>query len=341
MKIICLEEHTTDPAIGKAIQPAMMADAGYMSQVGDDAEDDEDDRPHQISMKTAMALAGDMGAGRLAEMDRHGIDMQVVSYSNPTQIAPANEAAGLARAANDRLAQAVRANPTRFAAFATLPWQHPQQAATELDRAVHELGMVGTLLIGRPGQTFLDDPLYEPVLAKLAELKVPLYVHPGVPLPQVQQPYYGGLKQEVSARFSVFGWGWHNEAGVHVIRMILSGIFDRHPNLQVISGHWGELVPFYLQRLDDTMNRKVTGLSRTITDTYKAHVTVTPSGMLTTPHFEFIHKVLGADRIMYAVDYPYVSNTGARKFLEELSVSQDEKEKIGHGNAERVLGVAV
>ena len=170
-----------------------------------------------------------MGAGRIAEMDAHGIDMQVLSYSNATQLAAVGQGPDLARAANDKLAEAVRAYPGRFAGFATLPWQDPQAAAVELDRAVREGGFKGALLIGRPGQTFLDDPRYEPVLAKLTEMKVPLYVHPGVPLPQVQQPYYGGLAKTVTARLSLFGWGWHNEAGIQIIRMILAGTFDRFP----------------------------------------------------------------------------------------------------------------
>ena len=110
--------------------------------------------------------------------------------------------------------------------------------------------------------------------------------------------------------------------------MILSGVFDRFPELQVISGHWGEMVPFYLQRMDDAMPREVTGLSRTITETYRSQIHVTPSGMLNLPHFKFIHEILGADRILYAVDYPYLTNTGARRFLEQLPISQEDKEKI-------------
>ena len=281
--------------------------------------------------------ASDVGAGRISEMDKHGIDMQVLSYSSSSQLAPASQALDLTRAANDRLAEAVRANPSRFAGFATLPWQDPQAAAAELQRAVKELGMVGTLLQGRPGQSFLDDVRYEPVLAKLNELQVPIYVHPGFPLPQVREPYYGGLDKEVSARLSLFGWGWHNEAGIQVIRMILSGKFDKFPNLQVISGHWGEMVPFYLQRMDDTIPQEASGLSRSITDTYKAHVYVTPSGMLNLPHFEFIHKVLGADHILHSVDYPYLTLTGASDFLEGLPVSPEDKEKIAHRNAEALL----
>lgn len=341
MKIICIEEHTVDAAISKASQQAQAAEAGYAADWGSRVEDKAstftDNRPHLMSPKEAMGLAGDLGVGRIAAMDEHGIDMQVISYSSSPQLAPGGQAVELTRAANDRLAEAVRTNPKRFAAFATLPWQDSQAAAAELERAVKELGMVGALLGGRPGQTFLDDERYEPVLAKLNELRVPIYVHPGFPLPQVREPYYGGLDKEVSARLSVFGWGWHNEAGIQVIRMILSGKFDKFPNLQVISGHWGEMVPFYLQRMDDTIPQAATRLSRTITDTYKSHVYVTPSGMLNLPHFEFIHKVLGADRIIYAVDYPYLTMTGARAFLEDLPVSQEDKEKIAHGNVEALL----
>lgn len=153
----------------------------------------------------------------------------------------------------------------------------------------------------------------------------------------MQLPYYGGLDKTVTARLSLFGWSWHHEAGIQVIRMILSGLFDKFADLRVISGHWGEMVPFYLKRMDAATPRGVTGLSRTITDTYKSHVHVTPSGMLNLPHFKFIHEVLGADRILYAVDYPYLTNTGAREFLEQLPISQEDKEKITYRSAEALL----
>jgi uncharacterized protein len=343
MKIICLEEHTVDAGIVRASQAAQNSEAAYVTDWGSRVEDKPaaftDNRPHLVAPKEAAAAAQEVGASRIVAMDRHGIDMQVVSYSSPSQLVPANQAVALARAANDKLAASVHANSKRFAAFATLPWQDPESAVAELERSVKQLGMVGTLLLGRPGPTFLDDARYEPVLAKLNELKVPIYLHPGVPLPQVREPYYGGLDKEVSARFSMFGWGWHNEAAIQVIRMILSGQFEKYSGLQVISGHWGEMVPFYLQRMDDTMPQEATKLSRSITETYKAHVYVTPSGMLNLPHFEFIHRVLGADRILYAVDYPYLTLTGARDFLESLPISQRDKERIAHGNAEALLGL--
>ncbi len=342
MRIIVVEEHAFDAELAKATETPQAAEAGYLKELGKDSGEDaapSTGRPAIRSFREFTRLAFDMGDGRIAEMDAHGIDMQVLSYSNPTQLAPAGEAVDLARAANDRLAAAVRAHPGRLAGLATLPWQDPQAAAAELQRSVEELGLKGTLIIGRPGGTFLDDERYRPVLEMLSALRVPLYVHPGVPLPQVQQPYYGGLGDAVTARLSLFGWGWHAEAGVHVVRMILSGTLDRFPGLQVISGHWGEMVPFYLQRMDDAMPRQVTGLSRSITDTYRSQVFVTPSGMLNLPHFAFIREVLGVDRILHSVDYPYLTNTGARAFIEQLPVGDGDKEKIAHGNAEALFGL--
>ncbi len=341
MKIICVEEHTSDQGLQTAGQPKQQANAAYFTQVGNSfpgqLEDGDDKRPMTIDFRLSAKLAADVGEGRIARMDEHGIDVQVLSYSNPPQDTPAEQQIDLTRKANDRLAEAVRAHPSRFGGFASLPWLHPSAAAEELERAVTELGFVGAILLGRPGEVFLDDARFEPVLAKLNQLAVPLYLHPGYPLPQVQQPYYGGLAKEVTARLSLFGWGWHNEAGVHLLRLILSGVFDRYPQLQIISGHWGEMVPFYLQRLDDSITQEVTGLSRSIADTFRQHVYVTPSGMLHLPHFEFIRTVVGVDRLLYSVDYPYLTMAGARRFLEQLPVSQEEREKIAHGNAEKLF----
>ncbi len=341
MKIICVEEHIVDQDLLSAGEPKQLAEAGYFREVGTifkgKLEDGDDKRPMALDFRITAKLAADTGAGRIAEMDKHGIDMQVLSCSNPPQDVPVDRQIALTRNANNKLAQAVRANPARFRAFATLPWSHPQAAADELERAVNELGFVGAILLGRPDHGFMDDPRHEPVLAKLNELQVPLYLHPGYPLPQVRQPYYGGFDTPVSARLSLFGWGWHNEAGVHLLRLLLSKKFDWFPQLQIISGHWGEMVPFYLQRLDDMLPQELTGLSRSITDTFKQHVYVTPSGMMNLPHLDFIQKVIGPERILYSVDYPYLNLAGARRFLETLPVSPKDKEKIAHENAEALF----
>ena len=343
MKLICVEEHVLDPAIGAAAQALVRSQAPYLpdwgSRVIDGLRVTDTSRPHVIAPQESARKAFDMGAARLADMDAAGIDVQVLSYGGFPQLLPAAQSIELNRAANDRLAAATQAHPTRFAGFATLPWQAPETAARELERAVTQLGFKGALINGRPGDTFLDDPRYEPVLAALSELGVPLYVHPGLPLPAVQAPYYGGFERELAARLSMFAWGWHNEAGIQVVRMLLAGVFDRHPRLQVISGHWGEMVPFFLQRLEDSIPQEASGLRRPIVQTYREHVYVSPSGMLTMPHFQFVHALMGADRILYSIDYPYQSLDGARAFVENLPISDAEKSSIAHGNAERLFGL--
>ncbi|EHG8447699.1 amidohydrolase [Salmonella enterica subsp. enterica] len=337
MKIISIEEHVLDADLARACQKAMSVQAPYYADWALPSKDDPQVR--LASSQTATTLAGDMAEKRLADMDANGIDMQILSYSNAPQLLAPAEAIPLSRAANDKLAAAVKAHPTRFGAFATLPWSDPQAAADELKRCVHTLGFQGALITGRPGDTFLDDPFYLPVLAAAAELNVPLYTHPGVPLPTVQKAYYAGLSPDVSARLSLFGWGWHAEPGVQLVRMILAGVFDKLPTLQIIAGHWGEMVPFFLARLDDTMPQNVTGLSRTITQTFTQQVYVTPSGMFDLPHLQFILQVVGADRVIYSVDYPYLPNRGAREFLETAPCCQADKEKIAHGNAEKLFNL--
>lgn len=343
MKLICVEEHVLDPAIGAASQSLVRAQAPYLPDWGSRVIDGQQvaapGRPHVVAPSESARKALDMGAARLADMDAAGIAMQVLSYGGFPQLLPAAQAIDLNRAANDKLATAAQAHPSRFAGFATLPWQAPEAAARELERAVKELGLKGALINGRPGETFLDDPRYAPILAAFDELNVPLYVHPGLPLPAVQAPYYGGLERELSARLSMFAWGWHNEAGIQVVRMLLAGVFDRYPGLQVISGHWGEMVPFFLQRLEDAIPQQASGLKRPIVQTYREHVHVSPSGMLTLPHFRFIHALMGAERILYSIDYPYQSLHGARDFIEGLPVGDTDKALIAHGNAERLLGL--
>ena len=342
MKIICVEEHSVDPGLAHASAPVIQQEAPYMRLCCTANAASRPRDPHHptlVSFDDANALGVDLGDGRINAMDEHKVDMQVVSIGNPAQLAPRDQAVGLTQAANTRLAQAIETSEGRLSGFAALPWQDPRAAADELSRAVGDLGLNGALILGRPGGTFLDDPIFAPVLHRLNELKAPLYVHPFYPLPRVHEGYYSRLSPEVKAQFSLVGWGWLHEAGVQVVRLLLSGAFETCPDLRVISGHWREMVPFFLARLDDMMPQKVTGLSRTITDTYKANVWVTPSGLFERPQFDFVHTVLGADRIIWASDYPYLTLDGTREFLENLPISQDDKDKIAHRNAETLLGL--
>lgn len=342
MKIICLEEHTLDKALVMASMPAALAQAPFLSDWGKTITDGnlpDRSRP-QIEKNDLINVKGaDIGRGRLGNMDEAGITMQVLSVGGFPHLASAADVVDLNRAANDRLASAVNAHPDRFAAFATLPWAQPDSAEKELERAVKELGFKGALLNGRPSTHFLDHPDYDGLLARFNALGVPLYLHPGLPVRSVQQAYYSGFSDEVTARLSMFAWGWHHEAGIHLLRLILSGAFDKYPNLQVISGHWGEMLPFWLQRLDDSLPQAATGLRRTITQTFREQVYVTPSGMLTLPHFQFIYALLGAERILFSVDYPYQTLDGVKAFIQSLPVPEEAKEAIAFRNAERLLGL--
>ncbi|WP_226361584.1 amidohydrolase family protein [Pseudonocardia sp. ICBG1142] len=341
MTLICIEEHALHGPTDTAAGPTLGQQAPYMSgQSRSDAPVPRVDGRHPaVDMDTARRLGADLGAGRIDDMDRHGIDMAVVSWTSPTQLVPGDAAVELARAANDRLATAVSEHPDRLAGFATLPWQRPAEAVAELDRAVGELGLRGVLIVGRPGAGFLDDPVHRPLLRRLADLGVPLYLHPFPPLFEVQQAYHSGFNDKVTAELSLGGWGWHHEAGIHALRLVLAGIFDELPGLQIISGHWGEMVPFFLPRLDDVLSPGDTGLSRTISDTYRSHVWVTPSGMYHRPQFDYVREVVGIDRIIWSTDYPFLHLDGTQEFLSGLDLSHGEREQITHGNAARLLGL--
>ena len=342
MRIIGLEEHVHDPVVASAVKEGFAAEVPYVTDIGrryrDDPSQEPADRPRLTFIPDSMKTAAQPLSARVLAMDRAAIDYQVISLSNQPQLAAKGDEIDLVRGANDRLAEAVAQYPDRFSAFFTLPWQNPEAAVREAERCVNALKLPATLLTGRPmGEHFLDDARFEPVLGKLAELDAPIYLHPGPPLHAVRQAYYGGFHPDVTARLSLFGWGWHQEAGIQVVRLILSGALDRHRRLKLISGHWGEMVPFFLQRMDDTMPPAVTGLSRTISDTYREQVWVGPSGMLNTPHFLFVRSVLGIDRIVFSIDYPYLTMSGARDWLENLPIPQAEIEAVAFRNAQKLL----
>ncbi len=340
LRLICVEEHVASATVAQGAMPEMLRSAPYLADWGKDVTDRGgagDDRPRVIAAGDSMRKLLDMGETRLREMDAHGIDMQVLSYAASPHLVPGQAGTDLCARANDGLAASVARHPARFAAFAVLPWQEPGAAVKELERCVNRLGFRGVLLNGRPGEAFLDDARHRPVLEALNALGVPLFLHPGPPLPQVRDAYYAGFSREVSARLSMFAWGWHNEEGVQLVRLLLSGVFDRLPRLRVISGHWGELVPFFLQRLDDSIPQEATGLQRSLTQTFREHVYVTPSGMTSLPHFLFVREVVGMDRLLFSVDYPYLSLNGARAWLESLPVSHAEKEQFACRNAEELF----
>ena len=283
----------------------------------------------------------DVDALRLASMDEAGITLQVLSVPGfgAALLAP-DAAPSFARRYNDALAGAVRAQPERFASFAHVPLNAPLEAADELERAVRECGLRGALISGQTNGKFLDDPVFAPLLARAEALDVPIYIHPAPPPPSVRAAYYDGLSPRVTTTFATSGWGWHAETAVHVLRMVLTGTFDRHPRLKIIIGHMGEGLPAMLARFDDTMKPSMTGLPRTVSQTILDHVWITTSGFFTVPPFLAALLTFGADRILFSVDYPFARNADARAFLDTLPVAPDDKIKIAHGTADRLLRLA-
>jgi predicted TIM-barrel fold metal-dependent hydrolase len=282
----------------------------------------------------------DLGPIRLKDMDANGIDLQVISHTALDLSFPASEDVRLAREANNQLAAAVAAHPQRFAGFAALPMTEPEAAVSELERAVRSLGFKGAMINGTTNGRFLDDPAFLPILERAVALNVPIYIHPAPPPVAVREAYYSGFDPAVNNVLATGGWGWHNETGIHALRLILAGVFDRLPTLQIIIGHMGEMLPFMLARIDKRLTPVAKNLQRSISEYFQQNFYITISGFFSDPLLLLALQTIGSDRIIFSVDYPYSSNEQGRAFLENASISLADKEKISHLNAERLLKLA-
>jgi uncharacterized protein len=279
----------------------------------------------------------DVGGKRIAEMDAARIDMQVLSLTSPgTEQLDAEDAIALARESNDFLADAVKRNQARLGGFATLPTSTPDKAAEELERMVRDHAFKGAVINGHTRGRYLDDKFFWPIFERAEALNVPIYLHPTKPPKPVIETSYSGFSPLVTEMLAGAGWGWHIETAIHVIRIILAGVFDRYPELQIVIGHLGEGLPFMLQRLD-VMPVAITGLQRPISAYLRENVHYTFSGFNFTSTFLDLLLQVGSDRVMFSTDHPYASMAEARAFLDKLPVSCSDKAKIAHGNAERLL----
>jgi uncharacterized protein len=321
MRIITLEEHITTPAIVKS--GSIMQ--GVVS-------------PSNPIFQALHAKLIDVGEGRLADMDASGISMQVLSISagafDMMEPAAGNE---LARDANDIMASAAKAHPDRFAAFAAVALQEPEKAAAELDRCVRQLGFKGVMVNGTVNGQFLDDPKFTPLFEAAEALDVPIYLHPAPPPKPVMDAYFSGLPSQLGFLLSTAGWGWHVETGLHSLRLIITGIFDRFPKLKIIIGHMGENLPFSVARSQAVFSRGASNLKRSIGEYFQDHFYLTTSGYFTIPPFLCMMEVVGTDHILFSVDYPFSTNAVGRNFLDSLPISAGDMEKIAHLNAERLL----
>jgi uncharacterized protein len=321
MRTITVEEHYAIPAFlkgpGRSLEELNRIRGGPLAKV--------------------IERLGDLDEQRVAEMDAAKIDVQVLSLTSPgvEQLEP-SAAIALAREANDRVAAAVQKHPSRFAGFAALPTAAPGAAVAELERTVRDYRFKGALINGHIRGRYLDDRFFWPILERAEALHVPIYIHPTQPPQPVIEASYGGFSPVVTYMLAGAGWGWHIETAIHVIRMVLGGVFDRFPNLQLMIGHLGETLPFMLPRLDN-MTPAMTKLRRPISAYLRENIHYSFSGFNFTPAFLDLLLQVGVDRIMFSADYPWASMTEARAFLDQLPVSTADRERIAHGNAERLM----
>ena len=281
----------------------------------------------------------DLGALRLKEMDEAGVDLQVISHGAPAvQRLDAEVAVPLSKKANDRLHEAVKAHPGRFEGFAVLPTADPKAAADELERAVTKLGFKGAMLHGltKEGQ-FLDLKRFWPIYERAQALDVPVYMHPAVPHRAVVEAYYKDYLEQYPGLMTA-AWGFTVETATQGIRLVLSGVFDAYPRLKIIMGHLGESLPFSAWRIDMALARQG-NRSSSFRDTFREHFWITTSGNFSTPALVCCLLEMGADRILFSIDYPFVPNPPGVKWMETLPVSPEDREKILNGNAKRLLRV--
>lgn len=328
MRIVALEEHYTVPGIVAGIPTNIVAARGFPT--------DPNFRWAQTIKREELA---DLGAARLADMDASGITVQVLSVAGPgADLLPGQQGIDLARAYNDALAEATARHPERYRGFAHLPMLSPDAAARELERSVKQLGFHGVLVNGPTDGRFLDDPMFEPILAQAEALDLPIYIHPGIPSEPVRSAYYDNLPGHFSFTIALSAWGWHAETAIHTLRLVLSGALDRHPKLKIVIGHMGEALPFMLDRIDETTAMEAKArLSRSVRQTILDQVWITTSGFFTMAPFMAALMTFGVDRILFSVDYPFASNLRARAFLDALPVSPADRIKIAHGNADALL----
>lgn len=279
----------------------------------------------------------DIGKGRIAHMDEVGVTMQVLSMTSPgVQVFAADLATRLAADSNDALAAAVRAAPTRLAGLGAIAPQDPVAAAREIER-MRSLGLCGLIVNSHTFGEYLDAPRYRPIFEAMEATSLPMYLHPREPAPAMVEPYL-----DYGLYFA--GWGFAAETGLHAMRLIMSGVFARHPKLKIILGHMGEGIPFWLQRIDNRYLLQVKigaveKLPRLPSEYFLDNFVITTAGVTSMPALQLSLDVLGAERILFAADYPYEDDVEAMRFLHEASVDEPTRELIAYRNAEKLFGL--
>ena len=271
----------------------------------------------------------DMEQERLGIMDATGVDIHVLSLTAPgVQFFDADTATAMAESTNDQMAEVIRKHPTRYAGLASFAPQDPKRAAKEIDRAMNKLKLNGLIVNSHTNGEYLDDPKFWPIFEAAVANKAAVYIHPRNLPPAVQKL--------TRAKFNLYGppWGFHTETGTHAVRLIVGGVFDQFPDLQIVLGHMGESLPFWLYRLDHYLH-----LKRKPSEYIKSNFVITTSGVNFHPTLKYCHEVLGADNIMFAIDYPYMDSKESADFMQTAPLPPADMEKITHGNAEKLFHI--
>ena len=333
MKFIGVEEHFSSNIINEEV--AKYGKASYLQNLPKEVNE------KFAKMRFTTPVLEEIGQDRLDFMAYHQVDMQIISYTNPVpDSVPKEKAVELCKKANDILAEKIKKYPDKFKAFATLPMASPIDAAIELERCVKEYGFVGALISGTYQNKFYDDEEFLPIFKKAEELDVPISWHPEFIDSKILEHYYlsSNYSTLIGMQFGSAGFGWHLDVGLHMTRLVLSGIFDKFPNLKFISGHYGETIPAMLDRMDQIMTQEQTGLKKPISAYFKENIYYTPSGIISNNQLEYVVKVFGASHILWALDYPYVPfKSSFASFLLNANLTDEEKELIAHKNAEKLF----
>ena len=285
----------------------------------------------------------DLGDARIQDMDATGIEHQIIGLTAPgVQVFQPAEASALAIDANDQLAEACRKHPARYTGMAAVAPHDPANAVKEMERAVRKLGFKAVIINSHTLGHYLDEPQFLPVLEAAEALDVPIYLHPQTPPPAMVQPFL-----DAGLDGAVFGFG--AETGLHMLRIIVGGVFDRFPKLQFIIGHAGEALPFWLYRLDYMHTATVRSkrypfmktLRHPISHYLRNNVYITNSGVAWQPAIEFCQKVIGVERVLYAMDYPYQYVPEEVEFCDQMTISGADKQAFFEDNALRVFKLSI
>lgn len=289
------------------------------------------DAPRSVLEKILPTLS-DVGERRLEAMTAAGIDMAVLSNVGTVQgMLDPTPALRLARQANDYLADVVRQHPTRFAGFATVPLQDPAAGASELERAVRQLGLKGAMVFGHTNGKYLDDERFYPFWERAEALDVPIYLHAADPL--VVPRTYAGRPELMGAT-----WSWTAETAAHTLRIVLGGVFARFPQVKLLLGHLGEALPYLLWRLDDRAGAfGAPDAALKPAELIRRNVAITTSGMFADAPLTCALQGLGEDAVLFSVDHPFESMTAAGSWFDHAPLSGAVREKVSWGNATRLL----